>query len=444
MAKLSVLRMALIPFCILFVSLPLLLLLLTLASAPAVAPLPALSPAELSQLENLLLENAPESTSAVSQESIILNTEELNLLLRYGLQLFELSPRWAGRVALSEGRIQLDANIGLTDSPYRFFLNFESTLGPEEGRLKLRRLTVGKLSLPAALLEPLQNIISQNLAVAFSIGAELAELTIHVSNLRISPTAVLFDVQWQPDLIARLSKQIQQLFVSDEDPSRIDFYYTKITNTITAIPSDIRAVSLNALLVPLFSSASEASSVSGDPVAENKAAFQALSIYLNKEDITSITDSRNNEELSGPRSIEVRLQRREDLAQHVVSIAAISSSAGAEFAQILSTTKEAYDARYRTGFSFSDLTANQVGIALAEFATKSERSAVEFQRRVMTLTDDYDYMPIVDNNVDGLSEAAFSDQYRDRSSVQFTQRLREIRTSIAERPFFANLDQVDY
>ena len=130
MAKLSVLRMALIPFCILFVSLPLLLLLLTLASAPAVAPLPALSPAELSQLENILLENAPESTSAVSQESIILNTEELNLLLRYGLQLFELSPRWAGRVALSEGRIQLDANIGLTDSPYRFFLNFESTLGP--------------------------------------------------------------------------------------------------------------------------------------------------------------------------------------------------------------------------------------------------------------------------------------------------------------------------
>ena len=43
--------------------------------------------------------------------------------------------------------------------------------------------------------------------------------------------------------------------------------------------------------------------------------------------------------------IEVRLQRRQDLAQHVSSIAAISALAGAELAKFLSTTKEAYDAR---------------------------------------------------------------------------------------------------
>ena len=47
-------------------------------------------------------------------------------------------------------------------------------------------------------------------------------------------------------------------------------------------------------------------------------------------------------------------------------------------------------------------------------------------------------MPAVGNNRDGSTEEAFSDRYRDRSSVEFAQRLREIQTMIAERPFFAN------
>ena len=176
----------------------------------------------------------------------------------------------------------------------------------------------------------------------------------------------------------------------------------------------------------------------GSPAAENRAAFQALSIYLNKEDITSTTGFQSVQGMPNARRVEVRLQQREDLAQHVASIAAISSSAGSELAQLLSTIKEAYDARYRTGFSFSDLTANSVGVALAEFATRNDASALEFQRRVITLSDDSEYMPAVGNNRDGITEEAFSDQYRDRSSVEFAQRLREIQTMIAERPFFAN------
>ena len=200
----------------------------------------------------------------------------------------------------------------------------------------------------------------------------------------------------------------------------------------------IRAVPLHTLLIPLFSAVREESAVSSNPVAENRAAFQALSIYLNGEDIASTTGISHAQELANPRPVEVRLQQREDLAQHVASIAAISSAAGAELAQLLSTTKEAYDARYRTGFSFSDLTANSVGVALAEFATKSDASALEFQRRVIALSDDAEYMPVVGNNRDGMTEAAFSVQYRDRSSTEFAERLREIQTMIAERPFFAN------
>ena len=430
--------MALMPPLVLVISLPVVLLLLALDSEPSLPPMPALSPSEFSQLEEILLENAPASTSRASQKSITLDTEELNLLLRYSAQLLTASHPWVARMELSNEQLHVNANIGLIDFPSRFFLNIESTLGLDQGRLRLQQLTLGKLPVPAGLLDPFLDLVVTNLLVANPARTGLAELTDQVSNLQISPAAVSFDIQWQPELIAGLSNQIQQLFISDDDRRRIAYYHTQISNTVAAIPTDIRAVPLHTLLIPLFSAVREESAVSRNPVAENRAAFQALSIYLNGEDIASTTGIKNAQELANPRPVEVRLQQREDLAQHVASIAAISSSAGAELAQLLSTTKEAYDARYRTGFSFSDLTANSVGVALAEFATKSDASALEFQRRVIALSDDAEYMPVVGNNRDGMTEAAFSDQYRDRSSTEFAQRLREIQTMIAERPFFAN------
>ena len=438
MAKLTALRMALMPPLVLVISLPVVLLLLALDSEPSLAPMPALSPSEFSQLEEILLENAPPSTSRASQKSITLDTKELNLLLRYSAQLLTASHPLVARLELSNEQLHVNANIGLINFPSRFFLNIESTLGLDQGRLRLQQLTLGKLPVPAGLLDPFLDLVVTNLVVANPDRTGLAELTDQVSNLQISPAAMSFDIRWQPELIAGLSNQIQQLFVSDDDRRRIAYYHTQISNIVAAIPTGISAVPLHTLLIPLFSAVREESVVSRNPVAENRAAFQALSIYLNGEDIASTTGIKNAHEPANPRPVEVRLQQRVDLAQHVASIAAISSSAGAELAQLLSTTKEAYDARYRTGFSFSDLTANSVGVALAEFATKSDASALEFQRRVTALSDDAEYMPVVGNNRDGMTEAAFSVQYRDRSSTEFAQRLREIQTMIAERPFFAN------
>ena len=111
----------------------------------------------------------------------------------------------------------------------------------------------------------------------------------------------------------------------------------------------------------------------------------------------------------------------------------------AGFAQLLSTTKEAYDARYRSGFSFSDLTANTVGVTLATFATSSPASAEIMQQRLSSLTDESDYMPTVGNSRDGLSEADFSQLYRDTNSAEYEQRVQEIQQLIYERPLFEGL-----
>ena len=100
MAKLNVLRMALMPLLVLLISSPVGLLLHVLDSEPSLAPPPALSPSELSELEDILLENAPESTSRASQKSITLYAEELHLLLRYSAQLLVPSRPWTAQIVL--------------------------------------------------------------------------------------------------------------------------------------------------------------------------------------------------------------------------------------------------------------------------------------------------------------------------------------------------------
>jgi hypothetical protein len=249
------------------------------------------------------------------------------------------------------------------------------------------------------------------------------------------------NLQWDPDLFDRISNRAQQLFISAADQQRIIAYYKRIDEIARAIPADLRAVSLNTFLVPLFSDAQQKSMAGSDPIAENRTILQTLAVYVNDGNIEQLLGPELAQQLAPARFVEVRLQRRQDLAQHLVSIAAISASAGAGFAQLLSTTKEAYDARYRSGFSFSDLTANSVGVTLATLATGNVETAQLMQQRLANLQDESDFMPEVGSNRDGLSESDFTAQYQDRNSEEYQQRLRQIQALINARPLFQGLIQ---
>ena len=176
MAKLNFPRIALMSLLVLLISLSVVPLLLVLDSEPSLAPLPALSSSELNQLEDILLENAPESTSRASQKSITLDAEELHLLLRYCAQLLVPSRPWTAQIVLSDEQLHVDANIGLVDFPSRFSLKMETTLGVEQRRLKLQQLTLGKLSVPARLIDPLLNLVIENLVAANPARTGLKEL----------------------------------------------------------------------------------------------------------------------------------------------------------------------------------------------------------------------------------------------------------------------------
>ena len=433
------LRLLLRPLIVLAASTPIIMLLLSIETGPIVNSADSLTAEEITRIEQLLIESAPSSPGTPGRQSIDLNVDELNLFLDYGLNLLDLSRAWATQLSLEEGLLQSEVSIEILSDWIPLYLNINSEFVQVENRLQLEKVTVGKLQIPDRLVGIGLARLKNNLTRATPVFEDINQLIANVEKIDISSSQMQVQIYWDPELIGKISDDAQQLFITDDDRIRIIEYYESINAIATTIPTDIRAISLNALLVPLFTEAQERSDNGNDPIDENRSLLQALAIYVSNEDLSQLVGETMAAEVPRAKFIEVRLQRRQDLAQHVSSIAAISALAGAELAKFLSTTKEAYDARYRSGFSFSDLTANTVGVTLANYLTANSASAIEMQRRLSKILTESDYMPEVGNNRDGISETDFNAIYIDRNSTEYNQRLEEIQSLIDARPLFQGL-----
>ncbi len=426
---------------VLLLSTPVIVLLLSIETSPSHIAEQQFSVEELSRIETLLLESTPQFPGNASRHRLRLNSQELNLLLRYAVNVLNLSTDWAARTQLSKDNLHVELSVRLGEGLLPLYLNVEADFIEDGNLLALDALRIGRVGIPDRFLQFTLQRLRGSLATGNVAYLDFSELFNNVESVELAQNQMTVSLQWDPNLISRIGNQAQQLFISEQDQQRIIDYYAIITNIAAAVPIDIRAVSINAFLVPLFATAQAKTLAGSDPIAENRCAFQTLAIYLNQESIAQLIGEEAAAEIESASFVEARLFRRQDLAQHLVSIAAITASAGADLAQMLSTTKEAYDARYRSGFSFSDLTANSVGVTMAQLATSSSETAKIMQDRLANLQNESDYMPEVGNNRDGLSETDFNAMYTDRSSPQYAQRLAEIQTLIDSRPLFSGLLQ---
>lgn len=427
------------PLVALLLSAPVIVLLLFMETSPRLVTEQQFSNAELSQIETLLLENTPQSPGNASLQELQLSSQELNLLLRYAVSIMNLSSDWAAQSELSQDSLNARLSVRLNAGPLPLYLNVEADFIEDDNLLALSALRIGRIGVPRRFLQFTLERLRGNLATGNLAYLDFSEMINNIESVDLAQDQMIVSMQWDPILISRISNKAQQLFISDQDQQRIIDYYALITNIAAAVPIDIRAVSINTFLTPLFAAAREKSLAGSDPIAENRTAFQTLAIYLNEESIAQLIGAEAAAVIEPAPFIEARLQRRQDLAQHLVSIAAITASAGADLAQMLSTTKEAYDARYRSGFSFSDLTANSVGVTMAKLSTTNAATAKIMQDRLASLQNESDYMPEVGSNRDGLSETDFNAIYTDRSSPEYAQRLAEIQRLIDSRPLFAGL-----
>ena len=424
---------------VLSLSTPLIILLAALETAPTIIENEPLTMREASAVENLILNMAPESLGESSIIGLSLDISEINLLVRYSLRLTGLSEKWSARLAVKENTVISTINWNLASGWLPVYMNLSGTFLNEDDQLHLSQLTIGKIKLPENWMTWFETVIRTNVLTSSVAYQMFTQIRDKISVNSIADSKIHIEMQWEPELVLQISDQAQRLLISSADQERIIKYYLLINDIITTLPSDTRAISLTALLAPMFDAAYKNSMVNDDPIGENRALFQTLAIYVNNDEISKLIEESDVRNIPKAKFIEVRLLRRQDLAQHVASIAAISVSLGPELAELVSITKETYDARYRSGFSFSDLTANKVGLALADLAIKDRGSAIELQRRLANVETESDLIPEVGSNRDGISESDFNAIYADRNSADYVERINEIRIAIESKPIFQGL-----
>ena len=412
--------------------------LLCLQFTPLVETRPQLSRAEAARIEGLLLDSVPRAPGVAGPHQLAWNEEELNLLGRHLLALLQLSPRWAAQVRLREGELgfEISRTLGLVAPMY---VNLRGEISTAEGYPELGGVRVGYLPVPRLLLRRLTPDLSEPATLDDPLQVEFARLLANVESLHLGVDEIRIGANWDPELLTRAGDKARQWLISETDRQRILEYYAVISRVADEIPGAERAIPLSRLLAPLFSEAKRKSLQGSDPIAENQALLQTLAVYVNEEDISQLAGADSALAIAPARFVEVRLQRRQDLAQHLTSITAITVALGPDLALMLSTAKESYDATQSSGFSFSDLTANSAGVTLARLATRDRETALEIQRRMSELQADSDYMPEVGDNRDGLTQEDFNKLYRDTGSTEYRQRLAEIQLLIESSRIFTGL-----
>ncbi|MFT4861468.1 MAG: hypothetical protein ACI95C_000678 [Pseudohongiellaceae bacterium] len=425
---------------VLILSAPVVLLLASIQATRLVPASGNLAPSEISAVQNLLVENAPASTNYGTEQEIELSQDELNLLLRYGLTSSGRTQQWSGNLTLGAAQVDFMSTVSIKFLPIRLFINVRGTLVQQDNLLALQHLRIGLVDLPSGLIQMLLDRVVSDIDDSSVALADIYGLMNNVKSLEIDAGSAKMTLLWDPVLMSQLTDQTRQLFVSNEDRKKVAHYYQFLNQIAATTPLDIKAVSLNAYLVPLFAEARAQSIATQDHISENRAAFQALGAFVNQEDIAQLIGRELAQDFVPSNQIEVRVHRREDLAKHLTAIASITSSAGADFASMVSTTKEAYDARYRSGFSFSDLAANTVGVKLASLGTANQDSAARLQLRLAQVKDASEYMPLFGSNTDGLSENDFSTLYIDRNSAEYMLRVQEIESLVSSASVFKDLE----
>lgn len=407
--------------------LALLVLILALQSRPSVPAAIAVDSIGINTIEDIIVDNAPARMGRAGELSLHLDQDELNLLSAFMFQNIPRLSKVTADVNIVPGEALLDLTIPVPTPLLPLYLNLHAELQSVEGSAEFGTLWIGNLPMPGPVVRGILALGQQGLASSYVNYTALAELKDSIRDIAFEQNAVQLTLNWEPQMIARVQNQAEQLLLSAEDSARIQHYSEAIAQIVGTVPQQTRNLSLSDLLTPLFQQARQSVIEGADPVVENRSLLQALSLYVNETDAIETTPVRR---------LNVTIQRRPDLAQHFTSSAAMTASVGAHIAGLLSTSKEAHDARYRSGFSFSDLTANMAGVALGNAATISVQSARQLQARLAEPTQETDYMPQVSRDNAGLSEDDFLEQYQDRTSPAYLNRLAVIDQQVAELPIY--------
>lgn len=401
------------------------LLALALEDEPWLAPDSRPAHQYLAKTRSLIRDTVRTSPTEANRKKLILTADDLTAAANFALLRKKLEGR---AICTIDGpRLNLIASIRVRNDAASPFLNLKLIVDDSFPQARIKRLKLGRLTLPAPVVGWLtRGLLNHTPMARYSrIGERLVE-DVHVSDGRLT-----VNVNWNRNVLAQAEGLMDDL----ADRERLLVYQDRLAGLV-ANPNIRRFVRLGTLMQPLFALAKRRADEDGDPVAENRALIVVLAAFVNGKELALGAPG-----VAEPFRKDVLLNRRIDTAQHFMGSASLAMTGHRTLADVIGLAKEMHDTHDGSGFSFVDLAADQAGALFGKLAVHSEDKARKVQDILSQSAEESRFMPTVKDLPENLAQEEFTSRFKDIESPEFQAIKSQIEARIMARPLYSNGDE---
>ncbi len=391
---------------------------LAVEQTPLVETHVRLTPGQIDRAKSIFDQHDPRDLQDGDVKTITIGKRDLDLAVNYFIYLIG---RGGSVVELRDGSVRAQATVQLPKNPIGQYLNMDVGLHETSGIPTLEHLQIGRLPIPGWFANAAFKLAINAFydKAGQKLGTDLIR-RVDVTNRNMSIT-----YQWDSDI----TDVVRTNLVSAEDQDRLKLYNQQLVDVMSTGSGPVKMVDI---LRSLFQLAEERST-SGNAAMENRAAIIVLAAYVGGHGLRRLAPQADSWPQAPKR--DVRLQGRQDFAQHFMISASLSMAGGNIFSDAVGLLKEIDDSRGGTGFSFNDLCADKAGTRFGERATAYSRAS-EIQTRVARSLVESDIMPRTDDLPEHMSESEFKQRFGGVDSPRYNKMISEIDRRVEQLPLY--------
>lgn len=372
----------------------------------------------LARLGHLVRVHDPRRAVDGLPQRLVLRVEELRWIAR-------LAGRSVGGIAdatLAPGRVEVRASVPVLRR--RAWLNTSITGQAAGATLRVSRLRVGSIELTGAAAHHAAMAL---LALWERVDGAAPPLDRMVDELRSDGRHLVVAYRWPPGAAKEFVAHVADRWWPGAQQPRWRAHHEALLRALQTSPYE---TDLTGLLGPMFELARQRSG--GDAaraVEENRTALVTLALYLLGRPVSALMPAARGWTALPPRH--VVLDGRDDFPRHLLLSAVLAAEADGPLADAVGLAKEVDDARFGSGFSFTDVAANRAGARLGAVAV---RDPLRLQSALAGGVAAGELLPPVGDLPEFLHEREFVARFGGVGTAAYRRMVDEIDARIAALP----------
>lgn len=401
--------------------LPLLLLALAWQPQPALPPPASGANAQLATQARLMwAQLRPSAAPPGALRQTLLEQSALNALLEQATQ----GRPWRAQLAIAPGSLALQAARPLGAAwPgwWNWQLRWDLRASRTGALPPLAQARLGRLPLPAAFVE-----WAAWRALPAEQAASLRALLPMLQGVQARPQQLQLQWRWQP---AQAGQALAALWPPAEREA-LRLQQQALHQRLRALPPGM-PVPLHELLSEHARLAQARVDRGASAATELRALLAVLTLQALGRDLSPWLPEAADP--AGVPPSPLLLRGRDDMAQHFLIASLLSWQGGERVSAALGLAKELADARVGSGFSFTDLAADEVG---QRFGRLCAADPAGLLRRLAAGLPEAEFFPEVADLPEFLAEPVFRARYQRVGSPAYEAEMQRLRARVAALPLF--------